>query len=136
MAYHQTTLKQNDCPVNSLEQNLIFTELRNQRKLPTDLINMIKNIFKKKSQLREPLNISENVLVMAEQIKKKFLRGKFYKQSIQNISCFNKDKVFVIKNKRNIDNKTVFWLDDTKSNKYFNKKFQRHKLFATENNFM
>ena len=136
MAYHQTILKQNDCPVNSLEQNLIFTELRNQRKLPTDLINMIKNIFKKKSQLREPLNISENVLVMAEQIKKKFLRGKFYKQSIQNISCFNKDKVFVIKNKRNIDNKTFFWLDDTKSNKYFNKKFQRRKLFATENNFM
>ena len=42
MAYHQTTLKQNDCPLNNLEQNLILTELKNQRKLPVDLMDMIK----------------------------------------------------------------------------------------------
>ena len=60
----------------------------------------------------------------------------FYKQSIENISHFNKDKIFVITNKRNIENKTFYWLADTKNNKYFNKRFQRHKLFAIENNCM
>ena len=41
MEYHQKTFKQNHCPVNSLEQNLILTGLKDQKKLLTDLINMI-----------------------------------------------------------------------------------------------
>ena len=40
---------------------------------------------------------------MAEQIKKKSVPGKFYKQSVQNI-YFNKEKI--IPNTKNIDNKT------------------------------
>ena len=46
------------------------------------------------------LNIGENVLLLAERIKKKSALGKFYKSSVQNISFFNKEKVFVISNKK------------------------------------
>ena len=55
---------------------------------------------RKKKQLRELLNISENVLVTAEQNKKKSAPGKFYKQTVQNISYFNKENIFVITNEK------------------------------------
>ena len=40
----------------------------------------------KRKKLRENLNIAEKVYVLAERIKKKRVPGKFYKQSVQNIS--------------------------------------------------
>ena len=40
----------------------------------------------KRKKLRENLNIAEKVYVLAERIKKKSVPGKFYKQSVQNIS--------------------------------------------------
>ena len=43
----------------------------------------------KRKKLREELLIGEKVLVFAEIIKKKSAPGKFQKQSVQNISCFN-----------------------------------------------
>ena len=46
----------------------------------------------KKKQLRENLSIGEKVYALAERIKKKSAPGKFYKQSVQNISYFNKEK--------------------------------------------
>ena len=54
----------------------------------------------KKKQFRELLNIGENVLVTAEKIKKKSAPGKFYKQTVQNISYFNKENIFVITNEK------------------------------------
>ena len=33
MEYHQKTFKQNHCPVNSLEKNLILTGLKDQKKI-------------------------------------------------------------------------------------------------------
>ena len=50
----------------------------------------------KKKQLREDLSIGEKVFVLAERIKKKSALGKFYRQSVQNISYFNKEKIFTI----------------------------------------
>ena len=50
----------------------------------------------KKRQLREDLSICEKVFMVAEQIKKKSAPGKFYKQSVQNISYFNKEKILKI----------------------------------------
>ena len=47
--------------------------------------------------------ISEKVLVLAEKIKKKAGPGKCYKQSVQNISYFNKERTFMIKKKQKID---------------------------------
>ena len=55
------------------------------------------------------------MLVLAERIKKKSASGKFYKQIVHNISCFNKKKIFIITNKGNIENKTFYWLKDIKT---------------------
>ena len=57
----------------------------------------------KRNKLRESLMICENVLVLAERIKKKAAPGKFYKQSVRNISYFNKDRTFIIRKKQSID---------------------------------
>ena len=131
----------NDIETKSLSSEQFRTKfnldrIKNSKQIANRLDKYDKKFIQEKPQLCEPLNIGENVLVMAEQIKKKSEPGKFYKQSVQNISYFNEDKIFVITYKRNIENKTFYWLADTKNNKHFNKRFQRHKLFAIENNFM
>ena len=54
--------------------------------------------------MRGKLNIGEKVLVLAKRIKKKSAPGKLYKQSVQNISYFNKETLFSIRKKRTIDN--------------------------------
>ena len=50
-----------------------------------------KKYLKKRKKLRENLNIGERVYVLAERVKKKSAPGTFSKQSVQNISFFNKD---------------------------------------------
>ena len=57
----------------------------------------------KRKKLREDLMIGEEVLVLAERIKKKVAPGKFYKQSVQSISYFNKDRTFIIRKEQSID---------------------------------
>ena len=39
---------------------------------------------------------------------KKYELGKFYKETVQNISYFNKKNVFLVTNKQKIDNKTFY----------------------------
>ena len=68
----------------------------------------------KKKQLRTGLSIGERVYVLAERIKKKSAQGKFYKQSVQNISYFNKEKIFVNRAKQMIDKITYYWLKTLK----------------------
>ena len=51
----------------------------------------------KKKKLRDELFNGEKVFALAERIKKKSAPGKFYKQPVQNISYFNKEKMFVIR---------------------------------------
>ena len=51
-----------------------------------------KKYLRKKKKLGENLDVGEKVYVLAERIKKKSAPGKFYKQSVQNISYFNKKK--------------------------------------------
>ena len=50
-------------------------------------------------KLRENLNIGKKVLVLAERIQKKSAHEKFYRQSVQNFSFFNKEKTFAIRKK-------------------------------------
>ena len=61
-----------------------------------------KKYDRKRKKLRENLSIKEKVYVLAERIKKKSAPGKFYKQSVQNLSYFNKDTVFTERNKLSI----------------------------------
>ena len=60
-----------------------------------------KKYDRKRKKLRENLRIGEKVYVLAERINKKSTAGKFYKQTVQNISYFNKDTVFTIRKKTN-----------------------------------
>ena len=53
--------------------------------------------MQKRKKLRENLNIGEKVYILAERTKKKTAPGKFYKQSVQNISYFNKDVIYTIR---------------------------------------
>ena len=86
-------------------------------------------------KLRESLNIGEKVLVLAERIKKKSAPGKFCKQSVQNIAYFNKEKIFSIRKKQNIDKIDYYWLIDLQTNRNVKKGFQRTELFAIKSNF-
>ena len=47
--------------------------------------------------------MAEKVFILAEGIKKKALPGKSYKQFIQNISYFNKDRTFKIRRIQTIE---------------------------------
>ena len=58
-----------------------------------------KKDIQKPRKLREPLNIGEEVLVLAERVKKKDVPGRLYKSTTQNKTFFNKNKIFIIKKK-------------------------------------
>ena len=77
-----------------------------------------------KRKLRDELFMSEKVFILAERIRKKAALGKFYKQSVQNINYFNKDRTFIICRIRSIDGIKYYWLKDTQSNKNLMKRFQ------------
>ena len=81
-----------------------------------------KNSVKNK-QLRTGLSIGERVYVLAERIKKKSASGKFYKQSVQNISYFNKEKMFVNRSKQTIDKITYYWLKNSETNRKVVKRY-------------
>ena len=89
---------------------------------------------RKRKRLRENLSIGEKVYVLAERITKKNASGKFYKQSVQNISYFNKDTVFTIRKKQIIDNIKYYWVKSPL--RELNKRFQRSELFALKSNFL
>ena len=63
----------------------------------------------KKRKLRDELFIGEKVYVLTERIKKKSAPGKFYKQSVQNISLFNKEKTFIIRAIQSIGGIKYYW---------------------------
>ena len=56
----------------------------------------IKKDISNPKKLRDPLQIREKVLVLAERLKKKDAPGRFYKATTQNRSYFDK-KIFIIK---------------------------------------
>ena len=65
-----------------------------------------KKIYKrKKLNLRSPLEVGEEVLVLASQLKKKDSPGKFYKSSVDNKSYFHKSETLLITNRQKIEEK-------------------------------
>ena len=74
--------------------------------------------------------------MLAERIKKKSAPRKFYKQSVQNITYFNRDKIFSIIKKQKIDKINYYRLKNLEDNKISMKIFQRKELFVFVNNFI
>ena len=54
---------------------------------------------------------------------------KFYKQSVQNIAYFDKEKTFSISKKQKIDKIDYYWLKNLQNNRNLTKRFQRTELF-------
>ena len=68
---------------------------------------------------------------------KKSAPGKFYKQSVQNKSYFNKDTVYIIRQKQIIDNIRYYWIKSPFRD--LSKRFQiseHFRIFALKSNFM
>ena len=65
-----------------------------------------KKYLKKKKQLRVPLEIGEDVLILSLRIRKKDAPGKFYKSSIDNKTSFNGQNIFQVTNRKKNKNKT------------------------------
>ena len=89
---------------------------------------------KQKRKLREPLNIDEKVLVLAERIKKKDAPKFLFKSTTENIPFFNKKEIFKI-NKYVLNNKVYNYWIKMKEGKEINERFIREELFALENNY-
>ena len=84
---------------------------------------------RKRKKLREKLNVGERVYVLAERIRKKSAPGKFYKQTVQNISYFNKETVYLIRQRKKVNNIYFYWLNNLKN------RLVRLELFALKENF-
>ena len=123
--------------------NKPFKTVFNMRRIEKTqgLHNRLDKYYKKKNslkkrQLREDLSICEKVFMVAEQIKKKSAPGKFYKQSVQNISYFNKEKILKIGSTWTIDKIKCYWVKDTETDRKILKRFMRTELFALRHNFL
>ena len=84
-------------------------------------------------KLREPLNIGEKVLVLAERLKKKDALGKLYKTSTQNKTFFNKDNIFIIRKRvQTTSNDWYYWLLEENSENINKFRYLRQEVFAFE----
>ena len=89
---------------------------------------------RKRKKLRQRLDVGERVYVLAESIKKKSAPGKFYKETVQNISYFNKETVYVVRERKKIDDINYYWIKSPLTN--VKKRFVRSELFALKDNFI
>ena len=87
-----------------------------------------KKYSKKRKKPREDLKVGERVYLLAERIKKKSAPGKFYKQSVQNISYFNKETVYTIRKKQLIDGIKYYWVRSPIND--LPKRFLRTEIFV------
>ena len=84
--------------------------------------------------LRVPLEMGEEVLILLARLEERLTR-KILQDSIENRMYFNKDKIFQITNRKNIDGKIFYWVKSTKTETNIKKRFQREKLFSLSGNF-
>ena len=94
-----------------------------------------KKHFAKRRKLRDDLSIGEKLYILAERIRKKSAQGKFYKQSIENISFLNKEKTFIIRAIQSIGGIKYYWLKNSETDRKLPKRFMRTELFALKSNF-
>ena len=92
-----------------------------------------KKYSEKRKKSWEDLKTGERVYLLAERIKKKSAPGKFYKQSVQNISYFNKETVYTIRKKQLIDGIRYYWVRSPIND--LPKRFLRTEIFALKSNF-
>ena len=93
------------------------------------------NIDRRKRTLRDPLNLDEKVLVLAERLKKKDAPGNLYKASTDNIPFFNRNRIFTIYKRAKLENGTyLYWVEE--DGKKIKGRFFRQELFAVNKQFV
>ena len=89
---------------------------------------------KQKKKLREPLNIGEKVMVLAERVKKKDAPKFLFKSTTKNVPFFNRKEIFKIDKYIAVNSAYNYWLQNEKGQK-IDKRFIREELFALQNNY-
>ena len=89
---------------------------------------------KQKKKLREPLNIGEKVMALAERIKKKDAPKFLFKSTTENVPFFNRKEIFKIDKYIAVNGTYNYWLQNEKGQK-IDKRFIREELFALQNNY-
>ena len=94
------------------ENNLVSLEEKKLVEKRIDLKTLIKKLYqRKKIKVKVPqLEVGEEVLILAAQLKKKDSPRKFYKCSDDNKSYFHKQETFLITNRQKNDGKCLYWL--------------------------
>ena len=68
---------------------------------------------RRKTTLRSPLNLDQKVLVLVKRLKKKDTPGNLYKASTENMSFFNRNRIFTIYKTVKINNGTyLYWVEE------------------------
>ena len=89
---------------------------------------------RKKRRLRDPLDISEQALVLAERLKKKDAPGRLYKITTENGPYFNWNRIFTIRKRVSVGNNTYYyWLKE--DGQEVKNRFLREELFALNDQF-
>ena len=93
--------------------------------------------FDKKSRkkLCSPLAVREKVLVLAKRLRKKDALGNLYKSTMDNMSFFNREQVFVVKKVVPRDDSHDYWILKMEDDEIIDNKFLRQELFALKNQF-
>ena len=92
-------------------------------------------IDRRKRTLRSLLNLDEKILVFAERLKKKDMPENLYKASTDNMSFFNRDRIFTIYKRAKLNNGTYLnWVEE--DGKKTNGRLLRQELFALNNQFL
>ena len=89
---------------------------------------------RKKRRLRDPLDIGEQVLVLAERLKKKDAPGRLYKSTKENRPYFNRNRIFTINKRVSAGNNTYYyWLKE--DGQEVKNQLLREELFALNDQF-
>ena len=91
-------------------------------------------MLEKKRKLRDPLDIGEKVLVLAERLRKKDALGRLYKSTTENRPYFNRNRIFTINKRVQRSDKTYYYCLNENNQKVKNQ-FLREELFALNGQF-
>ena len=76
--------------------------------------------------------LDEKVLVLAERLKKKDAPGKIFKSTTDNISYFNRNRIFTIYKRVKLNNGSyLYWIEE--DGQKVKGRFLRQELFALNN---
>ena len=92
--------------------------------------------IRKRKKLREPLHVSDRVLILASRLKKKDAPGVLYKSTTENKPYFSRKQVYVIKKVVKIGKTYNYWISEEGKDQIIPNRFFRQELFALNDQFL